>query len=245
MSEFVDANMLCWVGAVTSTDGLEASIFCKASGFPFVGILAPITYRGALQVVLVGTLQGQFSQDDLMVTMVKMTEAFEPVVAATIAERAEREQELELRRQQDEEFESALATDRQRQQEAQAAEAESQLDAQLQAALEASRIEEEERKKQLQQVVLPPEPVAGPRVAKVQFGLPTGERATRRFGYDDRIELLKSFVLSKGVVEDFQLVRSFPTKQLEDMQETVEHAGLVPSAQVLVTLIDASDEEDD
>ena len=29
VTEFVDANMLCWVGSVSTSDGLEAWVWCK------------------------------------------------------------------------------------------------------------------------------------------------------------------------------------------------------------------------
>lgn len=29
VADFVDANFLCWVGPVSSTEGLEASIWCQ------------------------------------------------------------------------------------------------------------------------------------------------------------------------------------------------------------------------
>lgn len=245
VSEFVDANMLCWVGSLSSTDGLEAAVWCKTSGFPTVGIITPLRYRGALQVVLVALLQGKFTVDDLMVTMVKITEAYEPVVAASVAASAHRETERELRRQQDDEFEMALAADRQRQQESREQEQEQEAAQALEAALAASKAEEERRQQQLARVELPPEPPSGPRVAKIQFGLPSGDRLTRRFGYDDRLELMKQFINTQGIVEDFKLIRSFPTGELQDMQQSVEQAGLAPSAQVLVTMLQSDDDSDE
>eukprot|EP00658_Telonema_sp_P-2_P036028 TRINITY_DN2611_c0_g1_i9.p1 TRINITY_DN2611_c0_g1~~TRINITY_DN2611_c0_g1_i9.p1 ORF type:complete len:236 (+),score=57.99 TRINITY_DN2611_c0_g1_i9:139-846(+) len=95
--EYIQANMLCWAGSAASSDGLEAYMWCKASGFPAIGIVAPINYRGgALQMVLVALLQGKFSQDDLMVTMIKMTQAFEPVLAATLRDSVARDLERDL-----------------------------------------------------------------------------------------------------------------------------------------------------
>eukprot|EP00656_Telonema_subtile_P021521 TRINITY_DN22558_c0_g1_i1.p1 TRINITY_DN22558_c0_g1~~TRINITY_DN22558_c0_g1_i1.p1 ORF type:complete len:345 (-),score=118.45 TRINITY_DN22558_c0_g1_i1:125-1159(-) len=244
VTEFVDANMLCWVGSLSSTDGLEAAVWCKASGFPTVGIITPLRYRGALQVVLVAMLQGKFTVDDVMVTMVKITEAYEPVVAESIADNAYRADERELRRQQDEEFDRALAADQQRQQANAELEQQAQEASSADAALAASREEEERRLAQLAQVVLPPEPAAGARVTKIQFGMPRGERLIRRFSYDDPVQLLKQYVNTQGVVADFRLIRSFPTEDLVDLDQTIEQAGLTPSAQVLVTMM-LSDEDSD
>eukprot|EP00658_Telonema_sp_P-2_P036026 TRINITY_DN2611_c0_g1_i5.p1 TRINITY_DN2611_c0_g1~~TRINITY_DN2611_c0_g1_i5.p1 ORF type:complete len:215 (-),score=42.43 TRINITY_DN2611_c0_g1_i5:387-1031(-) len=214
-------------------------MWCKASGFPAIGIVAPINYRGgALQMVLVALLQGKFSQDDLMVTMIKMTQAFEPVLAATLRDSVARDLERDLRLEQEEEFELALAADRERQQlaEEQAREFERQAH---------KHIQEQNRRAALREVVLAPEPGPGPGIAKIQFRFPTGQQTVRRFNYHDKIELLQSFVHSKGITDEFALIRSFPPRQLDDLEETVEQAGLVPSAQVLVAVESVSDDEGD
>ena len=51
------------------------------------------------------------------------------------------------------------------------------------------RLVQEQRLERLRRAELPPEPPVGPSVAKLQFGMPTGERITRRFEASNTVQV--------------------------------------------------------
>lgn len=168
------------------------------------------------------------------------------MAAANAAQVVSDNAERDLRRQQELEFEQALVADRQMQQQQEEEQEQRRLEQDIRAAEEASQQEEQARRHRLQNVELPAEPLPGPNVAKILFKLPTGNRVTRRFLGSDKLKLLQSFVHTQGIVDDFSLVLSFPARQLDDhLEETVESAGLMPSAQVLVTLTNDQSEDEE
>jgi len=246
--EFLDSNMLVWVGDVASTDGLTAANHLQASSYPYLGVVAPVESG----LMTIGKLEGTFTEDQARVVMVSLLESFSALAAVQLAEREAASAERDLRSAQEREFEEALAADRDRerqhsaQQEQEAEEqAQRELDEAIRLSKEAEREEQMRRKRQR----IPPEPEAGPGVAKIMFVMPDGVRVTRRFQHEDTVEILYDYTaaaLDESGVRgaEFKLRTTFPKAVLGDMQMSVKQAGLVPSAQVLVTL-DKDDEDDE
>lgn len=75
---------------------------------------------------------------------------------------------------------------------------------------------------------------------------------SRKFNKDDSIQILYDFVQSKfdeiqfeGSWIIFELIKSFPTKVLEDRDATLEKEGLCPSAILQIREVNGEDEDDE
>lgn len=102
-----------------------------------------------------------------------------------------------------------------------------------------------------------PEPPAGPGIATLRLQLPNGTKLQRRFKATDELRLVKDFVTVSsadlkldvilGVDVAFNLASSFPKRTFDtsssasqDVAQTLQAAGLAPSATLLVTLAASS-----
>merc|ERR1712216_491837 len=81
--EFLDSNMLVWVGDVASTDGLTAANHLQASSYPYLGVVAPVESG----LMTIGKLEGTFTEDQARVVMVSLLESFSALAAVQLAER--------------------------------------------------------------------------------------------------------------------------------------------------------------
>jgi hypothetical protein len=107
--------------------------------------------------------------------------------------------------------------------------------------LKALKLEEEKKQKQKEQIkkleALGEEPEAGHDVSLISFKLPSGVKVDRRFRNSAEIELLYTFVETKGV-ERFELVFGYPSKVLTN--GTVLSQGMNPRALVHVRLAESN-----
>ena len=75
--------------------------------------------------------------------------------------------------------------------------------------------------------------------------LPSGVKLNRRFYADDTIATVKAFLLvhfqenDQPQVQNIGLSTNFPKKTYENDQETLQEAGLVPQAVLMVQDLDA------
>jgi FAS-associated factor 2 len=148
------------------------------------------------------------------------------------------QQESELRRQQDEEYQATLRADQERER-------------QQREAQESARSEQQAKEQQLRdaQDLVQPEPAPGtPGTTMVRFVLPAGKKINRRFvSAHTTIRALKAFVrlhCHENQVEmgTIGLSTSFPRvtyNETEDEPLTLEEAGLVPQAVLMVQDLDA------
>merc|ERR1719502_161957 len=56
--EFMDANVLVWVGDVATTDGFAAANHLQATSHPYLGVVAPVDSR----LMTIGKLEGTFTE---------------------------------------------------------------------------------------------------------------------------------------------------------------------------------------
>ena len=146
-----------------------------------------------------------------------------------------------MRIDQDAEYQATLAADRER---ARLQEQERQATLEKQAA---ERKEQEEAALDLQRardLILAEPDAATSGTAMIRFCLPTGAKLNRRFAATQTIAALKAFVrvhcvdhaIPMGAVG---LSTNFPRTTYEDDAVTVEAAGLMPQAVIMVQDLDA------
>lgn len=179
------------------------------------------------------------------------------VSAAEAAERVARQAEdREIIAQQNDEFEESLRMDELRQveemerqeaerrAEAERAEAERLAEAKAleakQAVQQAAEAHEEDiQKRRVAFEAQHPEPAAGNEKANIRFRAPSGATLTRNFPRSAQVSLLFEFVAvadwPAAPRREFDLRTSFPVHSLrESKEQTLEEAGLCPSAALLV-----------
>lgn len=169
-------------------------------------------------------------------------------IAERTARRLQREEEVALRQAQDDEYQQTLLADQARERERLAHE-----ERERDAAREAARKEEDmqnalEERKALAMSLVRPEPDKGG--ANIRFTFSTGLKLMRRFHGDDTVGTLRAFVWLQGQddgnkvpkMERIGLSTSFPRVTYEegkDDEKTLQEAGLVPQAVLMVQDLDA------
>ena len=164
------------------------------------------------------------------------------ILAEQTARRLHREQEAQLRRTQDEEYQQALAADQERER---LARQEQEQAANEEAAKEqAQRDAVQERERALQEArdMVQPEPSEGG--ARLRLVLPSGTKLNRRFRSDDTIAVIKAFLFLHFQEQNSNIVRiglstNFPKKEYTEDGQTLQDAGLVPQAVLMVQDLDA------
>jgi hypothetical protein len=162
------------------------------------------------------------------------------VLAELEVRRLQRHQETELRRQQDEEYQATLAADQER---ARAVALERDAERAQKAALER---EQEAASRSLQEArdLVEPEPTSGGTM--IRLVLPSGVKINRRFALHATIATVKAFLKvhftdSNSNIVNVGLSTSFPRKTFDEADDalTLEEAGLVPQAVLMVQDLDA------
>lgn len=103
-----------------------------------------------------------------------------------------------------------------------------------------ARLEAKKARKERLLATLPEEPPADiPDLAKLSIRLPNGERIVRRFLATNTVQTLYDFVETRDLAPldpelDFLVVGMFPRKVYNEMDETLEEVGLVPSGTLVV-----------
>lgn len=156
--------------------------------------------------------------------------------------RLAREQEVELRRQQDAEYEEALEADRQRERQQREAELVEQRRIEEEARLEREAEEAAENKLNSARALLREEPSSGG--CMIRFQLPSGAKVNRRFESDETIGTLKAFLFVHFTDNEIEITNvglstNFPRQSYTDESQSLEEAGLVPQAVIMVQDLDA------
>lgn len=171
--------------------------------------------------------------------------------AVTEAEvrRLQRQQESDLRRQQDEEYQAALLADRERERQQ---EEETEREAlRLREEKEAAEREEAQAAAKLEdaRMQVPPEPPAeGAKdpITTIRFVLPSGTKLNRRFYSHESIGGIMAYLNlyfhdnDVPISNNIGLSTNFPKRCYnEDLNLTLEEAGLCPQAVLMVQDLDA------
>jgi FAS-associated factor 2 len=160
----------------------------------------------------------------------------EQVVNEFHMRRLQQLQDRELRRQQDEDFQATLAADRQRErQKKEEEEAQLRAEQEAAAALQAARD------------MIPPEPTGDEKSSTVRFVLSSGTKLNRKFPASSTIANLKAFIRvhchdNSTEMGTVGLSTNYPRKTFNEESDeklTLDEAGLVPQAVLMVQDLDA------
>lgn len=243
--------MLCHFNSSNNTKQILSSLRFNYSRF---------TRSGAN---VVDRIQGYIPGPDLIELLTASTEQNDPLLVAT---RLENEGVSKMRdelQQQDQAFHESLRLDQEKEKEK---EEQRRLDATRQAEernrqqreeLERERREKDEQRRQVElaqrellmkeqreqrrqqlQREIPPEPAKGePNVLSLMIRFGDGKKVTRRFYYDDPIQLLFKFVESQVEMEKFEIGITHPKREIVENEQTFREANIPPNAVLYVDII--------
>jgi len=258
-----NGRLMLWGGSIHTGDGLAVSTMLGVSSYPCVALLSCESTRDAssstsnnssntmellLKLEYGSSMSRTYSSSEFLTRIGATVEAYQSILDTFTARRVAREQEAHLRREQDDEYLQALEIDRLRE-EGVAREREEV------ARLEQERVAEEEsigRKKrdrlEAAQRDLNEEPTNPAGTCRIRFTLPTGAKVDRRFYATDTIRAVESFLLLhfensvKNKIENFGITTNYPKRTFDfvnDAQLTVQEAGLMPQAVIMIQDLDA------
>ncbi|TPX46924.1 hypothetical protein SeLEV6574_g02948 [Synchytrium endobioticum] len=243
----VEKQVLIWGGDIREEEAFQVSQVLAATRYPFMALVAFQRSR----MVVVDRIEGPSSLDTVIETLQRLMAQVEPQLAAVRAERASRDSARMIRQQQDEAYQASLLADQEKERQLkEAAERARKEQEEIERAEQdrLDRIQEKKRRRAMLAEKLPPEPpLSEPGQAKINVRLPNGERMIRRFRGTDKIEALFAFIGSKDLSPlseeaDFILASTFPRKLYADGSQTIQAAGLVPNASLVVEEVDNDDE---
>ncbi|KAJ3298243.1 hypothetical protein HK104_010951 [Borealophlyctis nickersoniae] len=234
-----DKNILVWAGDVREPEAFRVSNVLLATRYPFLGVVAPQGSR----MVVASRIEGPKTAEEVETAINRVIERMDPSLAAIRAERREREQARILREQQDEAYQASLRADQEKERRAREERERLQKEKEDAERVQREKLERRETKKQRKvrlRETLPPEPEASETdLAKLSIRFPNGERRVRRFRATDKIQLLYDYVESSDLSPldleaEFVVVNTYPRKMYTDLSITIQEAGLMPSASIIV-----------
>jgi UBX domain len=239
--------------SIHTAQGAQLQSMLQITSFPAIAVLQPnpsslstgpaVNGRNVSTVLhLVLLVQGTVNcrLDTLLPLLQGTHQRHLTVLAEFEVRRLQRLQETELRRQQDEEYQATLAADQQR---ARAVAQERDAERAQQAALDRER-EAATRALQVARDLVEPEPPSGGTM--IRLVLPSGAKINRRFAAHATMATVKAFLKvhfteSNSTIVNVGLSTSFPRKTFDEADDalTLEEAGLVPQAVLMVQDLDA------
>jgi len=231
---FVDDNMVFWGETVRSRQGQQVAYSLKARGEPIFAMVSLI--QGQMQVIFRHT--GYVSSASLLGQLVVAMEQAQPALVAEQAERDQRDVDRTIRKEQNQAFEESLRIDREK--------AEQEAEAVRQAAAEEARkiTEQQEAERavlerqlalEAKKLALPAEPAQGEPNTRIRIRFPDGATMNRVFTPDTSVSALFDYVdVQEKVGQDFSLFTAHPKTDIANSGQTLEEAGLVPRAAIMV-----------
>jgi FAS-associated factor 2 len=247
MLSFLQQDRILPVGySIHTAQGAQLQDMLQITSFPAIAVLQP-SGNSTLQLMLKAQGTSQCRPQFLMPLLHAILQKHQITLSELEMRRLQRQQESDLRRQQDDEYQATLAADQERER-AVAAERNAVLAAAA-AAQDAQRRVEQEAAEALQaaQNILRPEPEPqDPHSTVIRFVLPSGTKLNRRFGADETMAAVRAFLQVHCVEHDWSLRNiglstNFPRQTFapEDDDTTLQEAGLVPQAVLMVQDLDA------
>eukprot|EP00940_MAST-03C_sp_MAST-3C-sp2_P000688 g688.t1 len=246
-------DVLVWGGDVFGAEGRSVSHMLNATTFPFLALLSPKSSTSSRKYVLLMQSAGFDSVESVEGLLKNAMQQHRGDVLEVRRQHEEREAQRNLRTSQDAAYLDALRKDREKKAEEErrrdAAE-KAEEKAKLEAALELSRRLEAESAIARKKRSLPPEPAAdGANVSTFVFRLPNGSRLTRRFGNDEAIEHVFSY-LDIALAEDTSgtpisnyAFTAYPHRHFSrdktDVSKTLGESNLTGRVAVFVQNLDA------
>jgi FAS-associated factor 2 len=250
----LNENFLLWGGDVLRVETHFVAQMMHARQYPCFCVLLP---ANADEIRVIGALHGEVQVDAAVGLLTTCLEEMDAHRAEIVARREQHAEDRSLREQQDREYQEALEMDRRREEQQQLLaqeqrEAQRLVEEQLQQEQEAlsrheAQQQELQERRRRQAAELTPE---GPEArARISLRLPAGQRVQRRFltsatlkdvyAWADCAAYLPENEGRDLVVPDrFLLKTSFPTKDLVEMNNTVEDLQLAGTNIVLAAIED-------
>jgi len=249
----LDENFVLWGGDITRMEAHHVSQMVHARQYPCFCVLLPASVE---EIRVVGSLHGEVRTEAAVGMLSACMEEMDVHRAEIVGRQAQHQEDRSLREQQDREYEEGLARDRERE--------ESQRTV-LEQEREAQRIEEEQRRQELDALAKAEEekreiqlrrqraaaalaPAANA-TARLCVRLRSGQRVERKFAptsklsevyaWADCLAYLPEHVSSNiEVPPRFVLKTSFPSRELTQMDSTVEELNLAGTIILLVEVED-------
>ncbi|KAF8473432.1 hypothetical protein BDZ91DRAFT_691788 [Kalaharituber pfeilii] len=275
-----EQNIVLWGGSVSDSEGYQVSASLSTTAFPFLALIsltppsptASSTSPGGIPTTMSTILRvsGLLPPQTLLQ---KLNNALAAHADALSRIRAVRESQLadrQIREQQNSAYQASLARDRERarlrrEEEERQRKAEEEARRREQEAALAQRRKLAWRRRKVRSGLLPVEPAPEVKAARVSIRFPDGERVTRRFEKDTKMEDVYAWVECKSVLgedsmdeeEDkllegythqygFRLVNPWPRKVYEagETGGTVGD-GLWPSGNLIVEEVEEDEGEEE
>jgi len=252
-TRLANEQLVIWAGKIWDAEAYGLSAQLGATAFPFLALLVP---QSARVVQIAERVQGYVEEGVLVERLQSAIGVFAAIVARQRQEQLRREETTRLREQQNREYEESMAQER-RERERQEREDRERLEA-----AERQRREEEEalarenaRKQEREALInrlrsmfatsdndqLQSKP--GGDVAVIRFQLPRGKKISRNFLKTDKIRKLYDYLTLQfydegDVTKNFSVFIPHPRTEINDMEQTIEGAGLFPRGMLYVQDLD-------
>lgn len=254
LRSMLDGGFLVWAGDASGTEGRSVTRVVRAREYPSFSVILPAS---ADDVRVIGSVGGNIEVDGAVALLTACLDEMEMHRAEIVARTEQHAEDRQLRQQQDREYQEALEMDRKRAeeqalQEQQQREAERLEEARQQKEREeAERLEAERRSREevLRQRAAALAPEGPADTARISLRLPAGQRVQRRFApgapladvyrWAEVVPYMPEHA-GKGleVPERFTLKTSFPSRELIEMERTVEELQLAGSNILLAAIED-------
>eukprot|EP00550_Attheya_septentrionalis_P008895 CAMPEP_0198288414 /NCGR_PEP_ID=MMETSP1449-20131203/6913_1 /TAXON_ID=420275 /ORGANISM="Attheya septentrionalis, Strain CCMP2084" /LENGTH=379 /DNA_ID=CAMNT_0043986541 /DNA_START=167 /DNA_END=1306 /DNA_ORIENTATION=+ len=253
--EFLQQNnttLRCFGASLATADGVHAASVLQVTHYPSLLLMTCRKSGRSVKMEIALRLEGadvlgHLTASQLQLYLETVHRRHLHVTEQEQFRQLQREEEARLRREQDAEFQETLAADQRR-------EAEQREALELER-LERERVESEKRQAQEMKertldeartlVAVAVEPAPGTTdTARLRLTLPTGARIDRRFQSTDKVETVRAFLILHFHEQDigisnFELSSNFPRRTFRDSSQTLQEAGLVPQAVIMIQDLDA------
>ncbi|KAL3894930.1 MAG: hypothetical protein SGCHY_004989 [Lobulomycetales sp.] len=231
-------NLLLWGGNVSESEAYQVSQTLSVSKYPFLAIIAESRSQMRVQDRVQGlpkSLASFLSRLDQTISRLS------PELISLRSDRLEREAARRIRQQQDDAYEASLAADREKEATLRRDREElTKREKEVERREKAKQLRANERRALIASIrdSMPQEPPAGSKdCTKISIRLPNGDRIVRVFRADDKILLLRNFIMSQenlAVESEYEICSTFPRRVFTDDGLTIRDAGLFPSGSVVV-----------
>ncbi|XP_078352953.1 FAS-associated factor 1-like [Oculina patagonica] len=233
-----DTNRTRFLDMVTQHFGSVAASTVRGFGaeqYPL--LLVGLKNRSAMEICSV--LQGSVTLDELMTGLMSAHETFQQAMDFEIREEEEREARELVKREQDEAYQASLLQDRAKAEEKRRQEEEEILSKKLheEQALHEAQLKEAQRLSLMDHLPAEPGSECTAPVSNLRFRLPNGDTVARRFLASNPLQVVLTFVQTRGYLEsEYKVVTNFPRRDLSalDTSESLQSVGLYPQETIFV-----------
>lgn len=236
----LDENFILWGGDVARMEAHQVARMIHARQFPSFCVLLPASVE---EIRVIGALHGQIEAEGAQALLAACMEEMETHRAEIVAQQVQRVEDRYLREQQDREYQEALEMDRRRAEEREAQRRQEEEE-RRQAEEEQRKAQEEmERQLKLQRELEEKRRSLAARLqsasgtARLALRLPSGQRVERKFEPTATLQEVYDWAScvaflpensDKGIEipERFVLKTSFPARDLDEMDRTVDELKL-------------------